>query len=335
MHINPKKELVKSRGGRIGLALLLIVVLMAVFADLLAVHDPLELTSNSFAPPSWEHPLGTNHAGQDIWSQLVYGARTSLVVGLLVAVLSTILSALIGASTAIVGGAYDRLMMRLVDAFIVIPMILLLILLSIYVDPNLGDAAIIAIEAVIGVVVLAVSVYVVRSLGWLGLLVIVPILILIVLARDLLPTTAGLIVIISLLSWQGGARTLRAQALSLKERTHVSAARGFGAGTWYIIRRHIIPDMGPLLVADFVFCMRRAVFLQAGLAFLGIGNPNVVSWGSMINDARAWVFLDVWRWWLIPAGAALSITIVAITLIGSGLEPALDPRLRGEVSAQN
>jgi peptide/nickel transport system permease protein len=81
--------------------------------------------------------------------------------------------------------------------------------------------------------------------------------------------------------------------------------------------------------------MRRVVFIQAGLAFLGIGNPNVVSWGSMINDAREWIFLDVWKWWLVPAGAALSITIVAITLIGFSLEPALDPRLRGEISAQN
>jgi len=335
MHIDPKRELVKNKGGRIGLALLLIVILMAIFADLLADYDPLAQTVNSFEPPSWGHPLGTNHAGQDIWSQLVYGARTSLVVGLLVAVLSTILAALIGASTALIGGAYDRMIMRLVDAFIVIPMILLLILLSIYVDPNMGSGAVISIEVLIGIVVLGVSVYVVRSLEWVGLVIIVPVLALIILSRNLLPTTGGLIIIISLLSWQGGARTLRAQALSLKERTHVAATRGFGAKTLYILRRHIIPDMGPLLVADFVFCMRRAVFLQAGLAFLGIGNPNVVSWGSMLSDAREWVFLDVWRWWLVPAGAALSITIVAITLIGSALEPALDPRLRGEVSAQN
>jgi peptide/nickel transport system permease protein len=335
MHIDPKREVVRSKGGRIGLALLLIIVLMAIFANLLTAYDPLAQTVHSFELPSWEHPLGTNHAGQDIWSQLVYGARTSLVVGLLVAVLSTILAALIGASTALLGGVYDRVFMRLVDAFIVMPMILLLILLSIYVNPNLGSGSVIAIEVLLGIIIFGVSVYVVRSLGWVGLLIISPMLTLIILAHNLLPVTSGLIVIISLLSWQGGARTLRAQALSLKERAHVAAARGFGANTWYIIRRHIIPDMGPLLVADFVFCMRRAVFLQAGLAFLGIGNPNVVSWGSMINDARQWIFLDAWRWWLVPAGVALSLTIVAITLIGSALEPALDPRLRGEVSAQN
>jgi peptide/nickel transport system permease protein len=311
----------------------MVVVFMAVFANLLTPYDPLVQTEHSFELLSWEHPLGTNHAGQDIWSQLVYGARTSLVVGLLVAVLSTVLAALVGASTALIGGVYDRIVMRLVDAFIVIPLILLLILLSIYVDPNLSNGAIIGIEIIIGITVLWVSVYVVRNLGWVGLLIIVPLLVLIFLSRSLLPSTGGLIIIITLLSWQGGARTLRAQALSLKEKPHIVAARGFGANTWYVVRRHIIPDLGPLLVADFVFCMRRAVFLQAGMAFLGIGNPNVVSWGSMINDAREWIFLDVWQWWLIPAGVALSLTIVAITLIGSALEPALDPRLRGEVSA--
>ena len=335
MHVDPKREVVKSKGGRIGLVLLLIVLLVAIFANLLAFYDPLAQTVQSFESPSWEHLLGTNHAGQDIWSQLVYGARTSLVVGLLVAALSTVLAVLIGASTALIGGVYDRIVMRLVDAFIVIPLILLLILLSIYVDPHLGNGAILAIEVLISVVIVGLSFYTVRNMGWIGLVIVVPFITLIVLSYNLLPQTVGLIVILSLLSWQGGARTLRAQALSLKERPHVSAARGFGAGTWYIIRRHIIPDMGPLLVADFVFCLRRAVFLQAGMAFLGIGDPNVVSWGSMISDAREWIFLDVWRWWLVPAGVALSVTIVAITLIGSALEPALDPRLRGEISAQN
>lgn len=335
MHIDPKKEVIKSKGGKTGIILLLIVIFMAVFAGLLATHDPLEQTIHSFESPSWGHPLGTNHVGQDIWSQLVYGARTSLVVGLMVALLSTVLASIIGASTALIGGIYDRIFMRLVDAFIIIPMILLLILLSIYIGPRLSSGAAISIGLLIGIVVFGASIYMVRSMGWIGIAIMAPLIALIVIARDLLPTTGGVIIIISLLSWQGGARTLRAQALSLKERTHVTAAQGFGAGKWYLMHRHIIPDMAPLLVAEFVVCMRRAVFIQAGLAFLGVGDPSVVSWGSMINDARDWIYLDVWKWWLVPAGAALSITIVAITLIGSSLEPALDPRLRSEVSAQN
>jgi peptide/nickel transport system permease protein len=335
MHIDTKREVAGSRSGQIGIALLLIVVFIAIFAPLFTAHDPLEQTANSFLPPSWDHLLGTNHVGQDIWSQLVYGARTSLLVGLLVAVLSTFLAAVIGSSAALIGGVYDRVVMRFVDAFIVIPIIILVILLSVYVDPNLGGGAIACIEILIGVVVVGVSLYVLRTLGWVGLLVVVPVVALVVLSRDILSSTGGLILILSLLCWQGGARIIRAQTLSLKEKAHVTAARGFGASTWYVMRRHIIPDLGPLLVADFVFCVRRAVFLQAGLAFLGIGDPSVVSWGSMISDAREWIFLDVWRWWLVPAGLALSVTIVAITLLGRSLEPALDPRLRGEVVAQS
>ena len=334
MHVDPKREIIKSRGGRIGLILLVVVVLMALLAPIITTSDPLTQTVNSFESPSWQHPLGTNHVGQDIWSQLVYGARTSLLVGLLVAVLSTVLAALIGASTAMIGGIYDRVVMRLVDAFIAIPMIILLILLSVYVDPNLGDGAVIGIISIIGIAMAGISIYMIRSLGWVGLVIIGPVIVLILVSRDLLPSTSGLIIILSLLCWQGGARTLRAQALSLRKKSHIAASRGFGASTWYVVRRHIIPDMGPLLLANFIFGVRRAVFLQAGLAFLGIGDPNVVSWGSMISDARDWIFLDIWRWWLIPAGVALSMTIVAITLIGWALEPALDPRLRGELNAQ-
>lgn len=335
MHIDPKKEVLESKDGRTGLVLLLLLMLMAIFADLLTSHDPLVQTVHTFKRPSWDHPLGTNHVGQDIWSQLVHGARTSLAVGLLGAVLSTITAALIGASTALIGGIYDRICMRLVDALIIMPMILLLVLLSIYVGPNIGPGAVICMGVLIVVVVLWGSFYVVRGMGWVGAAVIAPIIVLIVLARDLLPTTGGLIIIIALFSWQGGARTLRAQALSLKEKAHVTAARGFGARTWYLICWHILPGMGPLLVVDFVFSMRRVVFIQAGLAFLGIGNPNLVSWGSMIHDAREWIFLDVWKWWLVPAGAALSVTIVAITLIGFSLEPAFDPRLSGTTIARN
>jgi peptide/nickel transport system permease protein len=335
MHIDAKKEVAGSRSGQIGIALLLIVVLMAIFAPLLTAYDPLEQTAGSLQPPSWDHLLGTNHVGQDIWSQLVWGARTSLLVGLLVAVLSTFLAAVIGSSAALIGGLYDRIVMRLVDAFIVLPIIILVILLSVYVDPNLGGGAIAGIEVLIGIVVAGTCLYILRSLGWVGLLIVAPVIALVVLSREMLSSTGGLILVLSLLCWQGGARVIRAQALSLKEEAHVTAARGFGAGTWYVIRRHIIPDLGPLLVAEFVFCVRRAVFLQAGLAFLGIGDPSVVSWGSMISDARQWIFLDAWKWWLVPAGVALSATIVAITLIGRSLEPVLDPRLRGEVVAES
>jgi len=281
MHIDIKGEVTHSGSGRFGIALFLLLVILAVFAPFLAGYDPTAQSAEALKSPSFGHLLGTNHVGQDIWSQLLYGARSSLLVGLSVAFLATLLSAVIGASAALVGGLYDSFVMRVVDALIVIPVIVVLILVAAYIQPGL----------------------------WV------------------------LIILLALLGWQGGARIVRAQALSLKEGMHVSAARCFGAGKVYLIFRHILPDLSPILLVELIYSLRRAVFLEAGLAFIGISDPGIVSWGMMMREALEFSYLDVWIWWLLPAGIALSLTIVSITFLGHALEPAMDPRLRGEASA--
>ena len=220
---------------------------------------------------------GRNHVGQDIWSRLVFGARTSLLVGFSVGILSTLLATIFGVSAVLIGGFYDRIIMRVVDAFIVIPMVIVIILVAAYLKPSI----------------------------------------------------VVLIFLLSLLSWQGGARVMRAQALSLKERGHIAAARSFGAHRFYIAWRHIVPDLGPILLVDFIYSIRRAVFMEAGLAFMGITDPTVVSWGMMMRDALSFSYLNVWQWWLIPTGVALSLTIVGLTLIEYAAEPVIEPRLRG------
>jgi len=281
MHIDVKREVTGSASGRFGMAALGVIVILAVFAPFIAGYDPTAQTPFALEPPSRAHLLGTNHVGQDVWSQLVYGARVSLLVGFSVACLSTLLSALLGSSAALIGGLYDKVVMRVVDAFITVPAIFIMILVAAYLGSSL----------------------------WV------------------------LVILLSLLGWQAGARIVRAQALSLKEENHVLAARCFGAGNRYLILRHILPDLGPILLVEFIFSMRRAIFMQAGLAFIGIGDPGTVSWGMMMNEAREFIFLNAWLWWLLPAGLILSLTIVAITFIGHSLEPAMDPRLGGEVVA--
>lgn len=276
MHIDIKKEIKKSPAGKAGLIILLLVIAVAVLAPLLARYEPALQSINSLQPPSFEHWLGTNQVGQDIWSRLLYGARTSLLVGFGVGILSTLLGTVFGVSAALVGGLYDKIVMRIVDAFIVIPMVIVIVLVAAYLNP--------------------------------GILV--------------------LILLLSLLSWQGGARVVRAQALSLKERGHVTAARSFGASYFYLAWRHIVPDLGPILLVDFIYGVRRAIFMEAGLAFLGISDPSLVSWGMMMRDAMSYSYLDVWQWWLIPAGIALSLTIIGLTFIGYAAEPVIEPRLR-------
>jgi len=281
MHISLKKEIKESHIGRAGLIILLLVIAAAIFAPFLSRYDPNQQSAASLLSPSYAHWLGTNQVGQDIWSQLLYGARTSLLVGFGVGILSLILSILFGVSAALIGGIYDKIVMRTVDALIIIPMVVVVILVAAYIRPNLFV----------------------------------------------------LVLLLAALSWQGGARVIRAQTLSLKETAHINASRTFGASRFYIACKHIIPDMGTILLVEFIYGVRRAVFIEAGLAFLGIGDPMLVSWGTMMRDAMKFSYLNVWQWWLVPAGVALSLTIIGLTFISHTAESALDPRLRGETVA--
>ncbi len=243
MHISIRKEVTGNRAGRTGLALLALVVLAALLAPCLGGWDPHEQTRYALEAPSPTHWLGTNQVGQDTWSRLLHGARTSLAVGFGVGTASLALSLLFGVSSALLGGWYDKIVMRIVDAFIVIPMIIVAVLVAAYIRPS------------------------------------IPVLIL----------------LLALLSWQPGARVIRAQALSLKEQGHIGAARTFGARGWYVAWRHIVPDLGPILLVEFIHGVRRAAFMEAGLAFLGIGDPATVSWGVMMRNAMKYSYLDVWQ----------------------------------------
>ena len=281
MHISLKKEIKESHASKAGIVILLLVITAAIFAHLLSIYDPNQQSVDSLQAPSCTHWLGTTQVGQDIWSQLLFGARTSLMIGFGVGILSLILSIIFGVSAALIGGIYDKIVMRTVDAFIIIPMIIVVILVSAYVRPDLYT----------------------------------------------------LILLIAALSWQGGARVIRAQTLSLKERAYVNASQTFGASRFYIVRRHIVPDLGTILLVEFIYSVRKAIFIEAGLSFIGIGDPMMVSWGTMMRDAMKFSYLNVWLWWLVPAGVALSLTIIGLTFISNTAESILDPRLRGETIA--
>jgi len=130
--------------------------------------------------------------------------------------------------------------------------------------------------------------------------------------------------------WPVAARVLRSQVLSLRTRTHVTAATGFGAGSWHQLRHHILPDLALLGVAEFIGAAARAVVLQAGLAFLGIGSVTAASWGAMTRDAvnyRALFVTPVWKWWLVPPVGAVVVLVTGIALLGTAAERRLSPRL--------
>jgi peptide/nickel transport system permease protein len=137
------------------------------------------------------------------------------------------------------------------------------------------------------------------------------------------------ILVIGLLGAAPNSRILRSQALSLRQRGYVPAARGFGAGPLHILRRHLLPGLAPLLSVGFVNWAGVAIGIEAGLAFLGLGDPSGVSWGLMINRALAQPSIyssTLWVWWVLPAGLAIATAVVGFTFVGVGLEPTFNPR---------
>jgi peptide/nickel transport system permease protein len=147
------------------------------------------------------------------------------------------------------------------------------------------------------------------------------------LGAGLAQTTA----VIALLFWPATARVVRAQVQSVRRRGYVRMAQGFGGSSGYVLRRHILPQIGPLIVSGLVTAAGRAVAMEAGLAFLGLGDPTAKSWGLMMRFALnlpGLLLTDRWLWWLLPPGLCITLLILALTFTGMGLEDYLHPRLR-------
>ena len=143
----------------------------------------------------------------------------------------------------------------------------------------------------------------------------------------------GLVVIsaiIALTSWPPTARVVRSQVLSLRRRAHIKAAVGFGGTSRQILRRHVLPEVGLILAAGLVGAAARAITFEAGLAFLGLGDPTRASWGAILRDAINFgglFFTDAWKWWLVPPIVAVSLLLLGVTFLGVGLEQRINPRL--------
>lgn len=254
------------------------VAAVALLAPVLASYRPTELAAQPLQPPDGAHLLGTNGVGQDLFSQLVFGARASLLIALLAGVGTLLVGAAVGLVAGWVGGRTDAVLMRITDTVLALPRLPLLIVVGAYLGPSLPNIAL----------------------------------------------------VIALTFWPPGARVVRSQVLSLRGRTHVQAAIGFGAGTWQALRRHIIPEVGLILAAGLVASAGRAVMLEAGLAFLGLGDPARASWGAVMRDAldfRALFYTEAWMWWFVPPVVALTVLLLGITFLGIAVEERVNPRL--------
>ena len=149
------------------------------------------------------------------------------------------------------------------------------------------------------------------------------------------PSLPVISLIIALTGWPPTARIVRSQVLSLRRRAHIKAAVGFGASTGQVLRRHILPEVGLILTAGLVGAAARAIAFEAGLAFLGLGDPSRASWGAMLRDAIGFggiFYTNAWRWWLVPPVLAVSLLLLGVTFIGVGLEQRINPRLSRHTS---
>ncbi|MGI9032719.1 MAG: ABC transporter permease [Acidimicrobiales bacterium] len=260
-----------------GAAMLGLFLFVALAAPLIAPFSPRAISGPSFAHPSTTHLLGTDGAGGDIASQVIWGTRTSMTVAVAGASLAVGLGIVVGVGAAMVGGIVDTVAMRVIDMFLALPGLVLAIL-------------------------------VVTLVG---------------------PSQTILILVVAQAGWPQIARVLHSQTLTTRERGFVGAARSFGGGPSYLVRRHLAPAIGPLIVARWVDWAGVAVVLESGLAFLGLGDPVHASWGTVLDHAFAHqglLFTNTWVWWVVPAALAITALVIAFSLVGIGLEPLFNPR---------
>ncbi len=304
----------RGRLGLVGLVLLSIITVAAIFAPLVAPHDPLvgkledgrkcpafttcpvlgggnsgqgqSTTSGGFnlpgaasasAPPkgSMEYPLGTDANGRDVFSRIVYAARTSLIVGIAAVLLGGLIGVVAGLLCGFYGGIIDTVIMRIADIQLAFPFILLAI----------------ALVAVLG--------------GGLF----------------------NVILVLGIGSWVPYARLVRGQALSARQQEYVLAARTIGARDSAILFRHLLPNVVTPAIVIATFGIAAAIIGEATLSFLGVGiRPPTPTWGNMLADGRAYVGS---AWWLATfPGVAILITVLSINMIGDWVRDVLDPRLR-------
>lgn len=254
---------------------LLILMLGAIFAPILAPHDPLKVVPmQRLLPASSEFILGTDALGRDIFSRLIYGGRVSLIVGFAVALVSMT----VGLTIGLVAGFYriaDTIIMRAMDGLMSIPNILLAVAIVALAGPSIPT----------------------------------------VLFAIIVPEIPRVV------------RLTRSVVLSAREEPYVEAAIAAGTSTFKIMIRHIAPNtFGPLIVQGTYICA-AAILIEAALSFLGTGiNPETPSWGNMMAEGR--IHFQLKPSMIFWPGLALSVTILAVNLLGDYARKALDPRMQ-------
>jgi peptide/nickel transport system permease protein len=277
-----------NRLATIGFVLLGIYILVAILAPIIAPYDPQQMAVGLVRQgPNSQHWLGTTATGQDVWSQLILGTRTSLLVGFTVGILSTALAVLIGSTAGYLGGWIDDVLTLLMNVFLTIPNLPLMIVAASY-----------------------AAAFNLRGIG-------------------------VIIVVLTLTGWAWGARVKRSQILSLRNRDFVIASKVSGENWLRIMVVEILPNMASLIASTFIFGVIFAVLTEAALEFIGLGDLNANTWGTMLywSENNSALLTGMW-WWFLPPGIAIGLFALSLTLIQYVLDEMTNPRLRAERQAK-
>ena len=286
------RQLVARRDGLFGLVIIAVFVVLAAIPELLVgpLQTATTATGGRLQPPSLEFPLGTDELGRSILNLTVHGTRISMVIGFLATAITVFLGGVIGIVGGFAGGKLDSVLMRITDFFLVLPTFVLALILAPIISDVIGSGS-----TVLGI----------RT------------------------TLIVIVIVVGITSWASTARILRAQALSLKERPFVDRARVIGAGRLHIVRRHILPNVVNLIVANAVLVFAGAVLTETTLSFVGLGDPFQPSWGQLLNAAEDVGAATLGAWWyFVPPGACIVLVVFAFTLLGTALDDLLNPRRR-------
>jgi peptide/nickel transport system permease protein len=262
--------------GVIGLCILFVFVVMAIFAPMISPYSPDTMTDDVLQSPSLNHLFGTDHLGRDLFSRVIFGTRISLSVGFVAAGLSAIIGIFIGSFSGYYGGITDDIVSKVIDTFLMIPaFFLILIIVSIF------GSNIMYIMLVIG-----------------------------------------------LTTWPRNARLMRAQALSIKEKTFITVARSTGESNTRILFGHVIPNGVFPIIANSALQMGGAILTEASLSFIGLGDPNLTSWGKLIYQGRPYMTYAPWT--IVIPGIFVVLAVLAFSFIGDGLQFTFNPKNKGE-----
>jgi peptide/nickel transport system permease protein len=264
--------------GRIGLILIGLIIIAALLAPFLGTVNPQKAgkAEDILLAPSAQHWLGTDDLGRDVWSQVIFGSRISLTIGLITALLTVVSGTLIGLIAGFYGGMVEEVLVRVVDFFMMLPVLPLMIILAAVLGPSLWN----------------------------------------------------IIFVISVISWPTTARVVRSQVLSVKERPYVEASRCIGAGNVKLMLGEILPNVVPLMFAQAVLMITEAIYAEAVLSFLGLGDVTRISWGYMLHFAFESGVMATSPWWIGPPIGCIIMVIVGFSLLGTAISDVLNPGYR-------